>query len=111
VVLRDGRNHHDGQRNASRQRREMFLAHHDQAVGDDADHDRGHAVQHIGDKAHDIAIAVAPVLGKKDARADPKRHAEHTGNPKNNHRAHNRVRHAAAGLAYWFRSLRKETQD
>ena len=102
---RDGRNHHDRQRHATGQRGEMFLAHHDQPVGHNADHDGGHAVQHVGDKAHDIAVAVASVLGKKDARADSERHAEQTGDAKNDRRADDGVRHAAARFAYRLRSL------
>jgi len=49
---------------------EVFLAHHDQPVGDNADHDRRHAVQHIGDKADEIAIAVASVFREEDAGAN-----------------------------------------
>src|SRR6266403_1366997 len=86
----------------------MFLREHDQPVGHNADHDGGHTVQDIGDKAHDIAIAVSPVLGKKNARADPERDAEQTGDRKNDHRADDGVRHAAAGLAHRLRSLGQE---
>src|SRR6266403_927687 len=105
---RDGRNHHNGERNATGQRREMFLREHDQPVGHNADHDGGHTVQDIGDKAHNIAIAVSPVLGKKNARADPERDAEQTGDRKNDHRADDGIRHAAAGLTHRLRSLGQE---
>src|SRR5208282_6857688 len=81
---------------------------HDEPIGHYADHDRGYAVQHIGDKAYDIAIAVSSVLGKKDTSTDSHRHPEQTGNGKNDHRAHDSVRHSAAGFAYRLRSLGEE---
>ncbi len=105
---RNGRNHHDGQRDATGQRGEVLLRKHDESVGHNADHNGGHTVQDIGDKAHNIAIAVSPVLGKKNARADSERHAEQTRDRKNDHRADDGVRHAAAGLAHRLRSLGQE---
>src|SRR5580698_4125243 len=86
----------------------MFLTHHHQPISHNADHDRGHAVQHIGDKAHRIAISVAPVLGKKNTRANPQRNAEQAGNAKNDHRASDSVRHATTWLADRLRSLRQK---
>jgi hypothetical protein len=44
--------HHNGQRHAPGQRREVLLLGHDQRIAGDAHHDRRHAIQHIGGKAH-----------------------------------------------------------
>jgi hypothetical protein len=46
---------------------------HHQAVGDDADHDRGNAREHFGDEADDPAESAVALLGQKDPGADAER--------------------------------------
>ena len=49
---RDG-NHHDAESDAAGQRGEVFEGEHDERVGEDADDDRGNAVEQVGGVADD----------------------------------------------------------
>ena len=78
-------------------------------VGHDADHDRRHAVQHVGGKANGVAEAIAAKLREIDACAHAERNSEKAGEAKNEGRADDGVGHSAARFAHRFRSLRQES--
>ena len=84
------------------------LRDHDDGVGDDADHDGGNAVEHVGGKANDVAEAVAAVFGDIDAGADSQWDADQAGNRKNHAGSDDGVGHAAAGFAHRLGSLGNE---
>ena len=73
-----------------------FCRNHHQGIDGNADHDRGHAVQHIGGEADQVAKAVAPVFRQINARADAQGQPDHAGDRQDQPRAHDRIRHASA---------------
>src|ERR1700677_2313774 len=86
----------------------MLLIKNYDRVGDDADYDRGHAVEHVGGEANRVTQTVAAVLGKIDACAHAYRHAQKAGQGENEYRSHDGISHSSAGFAYRFWGLREE---
>ena len=102
-------NHHDGQRHAAGQRREMSLGEHHQTVRHDSDDDRRHAVQHVGGEANQVAEArAAAVFREINSGADSQRNSDHAGDQQNVNRSGDGVRHAAAGFTRRLRNLGQE---
>ena len=87
----------------------MFLVKHDNGVGHDADHDRGHAVQHVGGEANGVAEAVAPELRQINPRTHSDRHSYNAGEGKDEAGADNGICHSAAGFAHRLRGLRQKS--
>ena len=101
-------NHHDAQRHAAGERREMFLPDYDQRIDGNADHDGGHAVQHVGGEANHVAEAIAPVLRQIDAGANAQGNADHAGHRENQSSAHDAIRHSSAHFTRRLWRLREE---
>ena len=55
---RDDRDHHDAEREAAGERAELLERQHGDAVGEDADDDRRHAVERVGGEPDDARTGV-----------------------------------------------------
>ena len=93
----DGRDHHDGERDAAGERGEVLLLHHDERVDGDAHHDGGNAVEHVCGEADGVAERLAAAkLREIDAGGDADRNAHEAGEREDDAGADDGVRHAAA---------------
>ena len=87
----------------------MLLVEHHDGVGNDTNHDRRHAVEHIGSEANHIAQAIAAILRQVDAGPDAQGHPQNTGQSENECRSDDRIGHSPAGFAHRLRRLRQKS--
>src|SRR5713226_5217356 len=86
----------------------MFERQNREAVGEDADDNRGHAVQQISRIAHDEGGGGAAKFRKVDGAEKTDRYADQRGQQKQLGAAEDGVGHAPARFAYRSRQLGKE---
>ncbi len=86
----------------------MLLPQYHDGVGNDADHDRRHAVEHVRNKANGIAEAIAAIFRQVNPGTDAERNAQQAGDRQNQYRTDDGIRHAAADFARRHGSLRQE---
>jgi len=107
----DGRDHHDGERDASGKRGEMFLGHHDERVDRDAHDDRGDAVEDVCREAYSVGEECALTeLCDVDAGGDADGDAHEAGEGEDDSRADDGVGHAAALFTNRSRDVGEEVQ-
>ncbi len=72
----DERDHHDAQRDAAGQRRELLERQHGDAVREHADHDRRNAVERVGGEADGLGELRSGIFRRVDAAQDADRDRE-----------------------------------
>src|SRR5580704_15180122 len=87
----------------------MLLVKNNDRVGNNANHDGRHTVEHVGGEANDIAEAVAAIFRDVNTRTYSDRYSKNTRQRKNEGRANDGIGHPTACLAYRSRSLSEKS--